>query len=185
MKTFRFDDVCINADMEHINEMTEFIFNTFSDVQVIWAVSLLVHDMSSESSSRERQRVFPKILNAHSDFKKYYEVDILGVPNLNSNVSIASHGLVHVDHRLLDKSAQEMSILVSSSILKSKIFIPPFNKWNSDTESICSKHNIELVKFEDGWMGMEYNKYIENQDKWYLHAREMKMDFFKSWFTTE
>ena len=95
---------------------------------------------------------------------------------------MASHGLVHVDHRLLDKSSQEMSILISSSLVNANIFIPPFNKWNKLTEEVCIENGIELIKFEDGWLCMEYNSYDDSHDKWYLHAREFTFDNFKKWF---
>ena len=75
-----------------------------------------------------------------------------------------------------------MSILISASLVKSKIFIPPFNKWNKDTDEICKEHGIELIKFEDGWLSMEHNKFNESHDKWYLHAREFTFDNFKNWF---
>jgi hypothetical protein len=51
-KTFRFDDVCINADMELINEMTDFLFNKFPNCVVLWGVSPLVHDMSQELNNK-------------------------------------------------------------------------------------------------------------------------------------
>jgi hypothetical protein len=184
-KIFRFDDVCINADMDLINKMTDFLVNKFPDCTVIWGVSSLLHDMSNEKSDISKQRIFPKILNAHSDHRVFYNVDIAGLPEFNKNAVIASHGLIHVDHRLLDKSAQEMSILVSASLVKSKIFIPPFNKWNKYTEEICKEHNIELIKFEDGWLCMEYNTYYDDQILWYLHAREFTFDNFKKWFNTK
>jgi D-lyxose ketol-isomerase len=75
-----------------------------------------------------------------------------------------------------------MSILVSSSLAKANVFIPPFNKWNADTESICNEHGIELIKFEDGWLCMEYNKFNPFHKKWYLHAREFNLDQFIKWF---
>ena len=181
-KIFRFDDVCINADMVSINDMTNFLFDRFQTCVVLWGVSPLVHDMSEEKNEITRQRIFPKILNAHSDYRKYYDVDLAGVPNLNTKATLAAHGLVHVDHRLLPKPAQEMSILISASLVKSKIFIPPFNKWNKDTDEICKEHGIELIKFEDGWLSMEHNKFNESHDKWYLHAREFTFDNFKNWF---
>jgi hypothetical protein len=181
-KIFRFDDVCINADMVLINDMTNFLFDRFPTCVVLWGVSPLVHDMSEEKNEITRQRIFPKILNAHSDYRKYYDVDLAGVPNLNTKATLAAHGLVHVDHRLLPKPAQEMSILISASLVKSKIFIPPFNKWNKDTDEICKEHGIELIKFEDGWLSMEHNKFNESHDKWYLHAREFTFDNFKNWF---
>jgi hypothetical protein len=88
---------------------------------------------------------------------------------------------VHVDHRLLHKCAQELSILVSCSLAKSSIFIPPFNKWNKDTEEVCKENHIELIKFEDGWLSMEHNEYKEDQQLWYLHARDFNFDKVKDW----
>ncbi len=181
-KYFRFDDVCINADMNLVYEMTEYLKNRFSDCDVIWGISPLVHDMSNEPIEKNKQRIFPKILNAHSDYRVFYNVDKVGIPKLIDGILIASHGLIHVDHRLLSKEAQEMSILISTGLVNSKLFIPPFNKWNKDTETICLEHNINLIKFEDGWLCMEYNEYNDNHDKWYLHAREFTMDKFKKWF---
>ena len=180
--TFRFDDVCINADMGLINKMTDFIFNKFQDCDILWGISPLVHDMSFENDSKQSQRIFPKILNAYSDHRKFYAVDKAGLPEIHPRAKMASHGLIHVDHRLLNKEAQEMSILVSSSLAKANIFIPPFNKWNSDTESICNDNNIELIKFEDGWLCMEYNKFNSGHKKWYLHAREFSFNQFIEWF---
>jgi hypothetical protein len=181
-KIFRFDDVCINADMDLINDMTNFLVDRFPNCVVLWGVSPLVHDMSEEKNEVTKQRIFPKILNAHSDYRKYYDVDLAGLPDFNKKATLAAHGLVHVDHRLLPKPAQEMSILISAYLVKSKIFIPPFNKWNKDTDDICKEHGIELIKFEDGWLSMEHNKFNDIHDKWYLHAREFTMDNFKKWF---
>ena len=92
-----------------------------------------------------------------------------------------SHGLIHVDHRLLSREAQEMSILTSCSLAKSKVFVPPFNKWNKDSEDICREHNIQLVKFEDGWLCMEYNDFNPDQELWYIHSREFTLDSFREW----
>ena len=76
-----------------------------------------------------------------------------------------------------------MSILVSDSLAGgTKCFIPPFNKWNADTEDICDEHDIELVKSEDGWKCMEYNDFDENHGMWYLHAREFTFPEFEEWF---
>jgi hypothetical protein len=182
IKIFRFDDVCINADMELINKMTDFLFERFPDCKVLWGISPFVNDMSNEKSEISKQRIFPKINKAHSDHRIFYKVDLAGIPNLHKKATMASHGLIHVDHRLMTKEAQELSILTSASLVKANVFIPPFNKWNKDTESICDEHGIELIKFEDGWLCMEYNDYIEEQDKWYLHAREFTFENFKKWF---
>lgn len=176
MKTFRFDDVCTNSNMLEVELITDFLLSTY-DCKIIWAVSPLVH--KSESFS---QRVFPKIFTAHSDYRKFYSVDSLGlVPNVPKGVVLASHGLIHVDHRLLDYYAQEMSILVSCSLVGAKMFVPPFNKWNKDTEKICKDNGIELVKFEDGWLSMEHNPNIEGHKLWYLHHWNFNFDKVKEW----
>jgi hypothetical protein len=183
--TFRFDDVCINADMTLIQKMTDFLFDKFGDrTIVVWGLSPLVNDMSDESCHISRQRIFPQILNAHSDHRLFYQVDKVGVPeDIDDRVVLAAHGLVHVDHRLLGREAQEMSILISDSLAgETKCFIPPFNKWNADTEDICEEHDIELVKFEDGWKCMEYNHFIHDHFLWYIHAREFTFREFKEWF---
>lgn len=176
VKTFRFDDVCTNANMELIQEITEYLFDKFEGCKVIWGVSPLVSDGCGE-------RVFPEIWNAYSDYKKFYRVDKCGMIDVfHHRVEIASHGLIHVDHRLLTKEAQEMSILVSSSLVGARKFIPPFNKWNRDTELICLHNGIELIKFEDGWKSMEYNKFSECENLWYLHAREWTIEKIKEYF---
>lgn len=182
IKYFRFDDVCINADIDLINKMTTFMFEKFPDCVVLYGVSPLVHDMSYEKNNVEKQRIFPRILNALSDYKNFYRVDIAGLPEFHPKATLAAHGLIHIDHRLLPKSVQEISILISASLVKSKIFIPPFNKWNKDTEEICNENGIELVKFEDGWLSMEHNNFSDIHNKWYLHAREFKYDDFVKWF---
>jgi len=180
--TFRFDDVCINADMGYTNLMTDHILEKYPLAKVLWGVSPLVHDMSGEKG-KARERVFPSIMNAYSDHRLHFEVDKCGLPELRKDVTIATHGLIHVDHRLLTRDQQEMSILISASLVKSKIFIPPFNKWNEDTADICFLNKIELIKFEDGWLSMEHNKFDTYKcQKWYLHAREFSINEFKQWF---
>lgn len=181
-KIFRFDDVSINTDMILLNDMTNFLFDKFNDCKVIWGISPFVNDMSNQKNEVLRQRIFPNIFNAYSDHRIFYKVDLVGIPTLHSKVIMASHGLIHVDHRLLSKEAQELSILTSASLVKANFFIPPFNKWNKDTESICNEHKIKLIKFEDGWLCMEYNNYDSNHDRWYLHSREFKLNDFKKWF---
>jgi|TARA_B110000908_G_scaffold44512_1_gene54199 hypothetical protein len=179
-RIFRFDDICINANMEETIKIAEYIKEKIPSSEVIFCVSPLVHDMSAESG-RASERIFPKILNAHSDFRKFFKVDNCGIPKFPDWISRAGHGLIHVDHRLLEKSVQELSILTSCSLAKASIFVPPFNKWNSNTEDICKEHGIKLVQFEDGWLCCEYNKYNPKHNLWYIHAREFTFDSFKKW----
>jgi len=179
--TFRFDDVCINSDMNLTHSITELLLNKFEDCDIIYGVSPLVHFMGFGTSITE-QRVFPKELNAISDYRNYYHVNNLGIPIMTLMAKRAGHGLIHVDHRLLHKSAQELSIVASCSLVNAKIFIPPFNKWNKDTEEVCKENGIELIKFEDGWLSMEHNKFNPKHEKWYLHAREWTLEKIKAWF---
>lgn len=175
----RFDDICTNCDLASLNQMGSFASSL--GAKVIYCISPLLHDMSN-ATGKDKQRIYPKIMNAYSDYRAFYKVDIASIPEVPDFVTRASHGLIHVDHRLLEKSAQEMSILVSCSIAKSRIFVPPFNKWNGLTEQVCKENDIELIKFEDGWKCMEYNSFDSNHKLWYIHHREMSIESFKKWF---
>lgn len=182
MKVFRFDDVCINADLKLIQRMTDFLYEKFPICKVIYGVSPLVHRMNTGDYVKD-QRIFPEILNAMSDYRHFFKVELAGVPNMDARVYRAGHGLVHVDHRLLTKEAQELSIVASCSLVGAEMFIPPFNKWNIDTDTICKDHNIDLIKFEHGWRSMEHNKFdASEQILWYLHAREWTFEKFTAWF---
>jgi hypothetical protein len=179
-KTFRFDDICTNADMDLHISIAKYIKEKYPSADILFCVSPLVHDMSS-MEGKESQRIFPKILNAYSDYRKFYMVDKCGIPKFPDWITGAGHGLIHVDHRLLQKQAQELSIITSCSLSKSSFFVPPFNKWNDDTESICAEHGIKLIKFEDGWLCCEHNNFNPNHNLWYLHAREFTFNSFKDW----
>lgn len=182
-KVFRFDDICINCDIDLANSIADTILEKFPEAVILYGVSPLVNDMG-DYDGKDSQRIYPKIFNAYSDFRLFYRLDKCGLPeNLHRKATVASHGLIHVDHRLLERSAQEMSILVSCSLTKSKIFIPPFNKWNRDTESICKENGIDLIKFEDGWKCVEYNEFDSNHNMWYLHHREFTEQSFKKWIS--
>ena len=82
-KIFRFDDICLNADMNLHIGIAEHIKKEIPSADVIFCVSPLVHNMSDEKG-KTKQRIFPQILNAHSDYRKFYQVDKCGVPNCRS-----------------------------------------------------------------------------------------------------
>ncbi len=179
--TFRFDDVCINADLQLIQQMTDYLFDEGKARQVIYGISPLVHRMQTGNYVKD-QRIFPEVLNAMSDYRNFYRVEKAGIPEVDPRVIRAGHGLIHVDHRLLTKEVQELSIVSSCSLVGANTFIPPFNKWNKDTDAVCKEQGIELVKFEDGWKSMEYNDRSRRTDLWYLHAREWTFEKFVQWF---
>lgn len=179
MKTLRMDDISINTDMKNAIEIAEYAKEMGWDV--IFCVSPLVNKSSD-------QRVYPKRYNAYSDHRLFYKMTHLGIPEFPAWIKRASHGLIHVDHRLMTKEAQEISIITSCYLVATSapvsgkmMFVPPFNKWNGDTMEICKEHNIELVMFESGWTCPEHEKYSESIDLWYIHSREWTVETFKKW----
>lgn len=173
----RFDDISRNTNMTVVDGMIEHVIRL--NYTPMLCVSPLTH-----SSERTTGRVFPERIKPLSDHRSFYKVNSCMVSFQRDNCIIASHGLIHVDHRLLSYEAQEMSILVSCSLTNSLTFVPPFNKWNKDTEQICMDNNIELVKYEDGWRSMEYNKFDPSHNKWYFHPYLWTPESFKKWFET-
>lgn len=173
-KIFRFDDVCVNSDMKLHNKLTDIIYKRHPRSRVIWAVSPMVQNTGN-------QRVFHESINPKSDHYNHFDVDKLGIPDLRPDVVIASHGLIHVDHRLLSYDEQHFSIRVSASLLQAKMFVPPFNKWNQETELICQSLGIKLIKFESGWLSMEHNKFDDSHEKYYLHGREWTVESLTKW----
>lgn len=171
---FRFDDICVNTNMAEANAVASRLKELFPSCTIIYAISPIVHSGVGE-------RVFPKMYSAMSDHKIFYRATELGKPNIPDWVETAGHGLLHIDHRLLNKEAQEMSILTSCSIARSDIFVPPFNKWNKITEEVCNENSIQLIRFEDGWLSMEHNEYKEGYSKWYLHHRDFTLDKLNKW----
>ena len=125
-KIFRFDDICINTDIQNAIKIATHINSIFENVNIVFAISPLVNNIISEDTTIS-QRVYPQIFNAYSDFRIFYNVDKGGIPLFSEEIIRASHGLIHIDHRLLTKEAQELSILSSCSLMKSSIFVPPFN----------------------------------------------------------
>lgn len=186
MKIFRFDDISLNTNREKLLEMMSLLKSKFPDSNVLLGVSCLVHDMSCESD-RKQERIFPEIFNAHSDFRVFYGVQKAGVPvdiingarEIFPSLKLAGHGIVHVDHRLLSKEVQEMSIIISCSLCNSDIFVPPFNKYNDYTEAICNSKGIKLIRFEDGWKHIMYNKIDNYSTKYYLHTHDLTLEQFR------
>lgn len=150
------------------------------DLKILLAVSPAVFDMPKRDVGNGiiAERVFPSILNAHSDHRVFYKIEKIGIPDWLDGLSekynclLASHGLIHVDHRLLPFDAQEMSIVTSLSLIKSNIFVPPFNKYNKDTERVCEENEIDLIKWEDGWNHLGYQPFSNDGKNYYVHLHD-------------
>lgn len=183
MKIFRFDDVSICTMMSNCNAIANLLHSKFPDAEIQYAISPLVFNIETEDDI-EKQRVFPKIFNALSDHRKFYEVTNLGIPqNIPYYIKIINHGLFHLDSRLLTKEQQEMNIIAGCSLTKSKIFSPPFSKYNQDTIDVCEEHGIELHKFTDGWKCFEHEDWDENNELWYLHPRLWSVEKLKKYLS--
>lgn len=195
-KIIRFDDINSNTNFDKLHDIYEIIKTFDSDIEIMFGVSLLSFDLTKtymqETNRKEidKERVFPPIFTALSDFRAFYKPDYIfdWEPILTrfrrGNFILASHGLIHVDHRLLTREVQEFDILISCSILKSQFFIPPYNKYDKHTEAICDENKIELIKFEDGWRHACANKFCDSDHgifNYYLHPFDMTVDQFERW----
>ena len=188
-KIFRIDDVSLNTCSKKLLKMVSTIDQIYPNSTYLLGISPLVCKMAEDQySGRAGERVFPAIFNAYSDYRCFYKVERCGIPKVisalaieyGSRVILAGHGLIHVDHRLLNRAVQELSILVSCSLVGAKTYIPPFNKYNSDTEDICSKSGIDLIKFEDGWRHIAYERIVDKHQKYYFHTHDFDLDDFIS-----
>ena len=187
MKTFRIDDISLNTDAKKLSSLVECLCNRFPDSKILLGVSPVINDMSNYIDKRS-ERIFPQIFNAYSDHRIFFNVQKCGIPEVihtivqkyGAKIDLAGHGLIHVDHRLLTKEVQELSILVSCSLIKSKIYIPPFNKWNKATEEICAEHSIKLIKFEEGWKHIKYESINDNFKNYYFHTHDFSIEEFQN-----
>lgn len=188
---FRFDDISLNTDECKLRKMIDFLENKFQDasLSIILAVSPAVHSMRN-CDALEMERVFPSLLHTESEFQAFYKVNSVGIPRYimeyrgRIGFQIAAHGLIHVDHRLLTRSAQELSILTSCSLLGTRLFVPPFHKWNEKTEEVCRKHGIELIKFDSAlWKHLKYHKFQTRETNYYLHTHDFTYEQFVGQFS--
>jgi hypothetical protein len=161
----RFDDYSIRSDFPAVDTMINIATEAGHDVMI--GVSLLVF------TDAEKGRVFPADFTARSDVAIYFGPDDMGHPQVPvaENITIASHGLWHCDHRLIPMQTAAASILTSCTLLGCHHFVPPYNKWNDDMVEICDCAGIELIRFEDGWKSGEHHQRAEFPDckMWYFH----------------
>ena len=184
--TFRFDDISLNTDIGKLEKMIAFLRSTFSadTLNIMLAVSPAVHRMCDCERVLDRERNFPAILHTESDYRVFYKVERVGVPPIlekyrhDSDILLAGHGMIHADHRLLPRRAQELSIVMSCSLIPCKIFIPPFHKWNAKTEAICREHDIELLKYDRTWRHLVYHKFDRRNPNWYVHTHDFHYQDF-------
>jgi len=184
-KVIRVDDVCNKTEHQKLDAIRR-VFPK-GEFEIMHVISPLYTSVSRANEItlpyKNHERVFPEMFNCLSDWRIFTQVDMATNPSMYNHTYrdklfdvIASHGVIHVDHRLLDKSAQELSICISCSMVGSKIFVPPFNKYNQHTIDICKELGVELVKWESGWKCLDYEKFDDSCDNWYLHTYNLSME---------
>lgn len=194
---FRFDDVSINTEGAKLFHMIDLILTSEPGAVILLAFSPIVFS-SNQLGPKQEERVHPSRLTAMSSLTPYYEGHRCGLPDWlreelweNPRVIFAGHGLVHVDHRLLTATAQEMSIVTSAQLARGPRvqplwFVPPYNKWDVNTQFICQTHGIEFARFEDGWEHMLFNDYNPDRcQRYYMHPFDMSVARLESWFENE
>jgi hypothetical protein len=185
MTLYRIDDISLNTDKARLMMMMRELVQLDRNAHFMLAVSPIVFAMD-EASVLQNERPFPSILNAYSDSGVFFRGSRSGIPpwlpevvNSFERVTIASHGLVHVDHRLLNPSVQTFSIEVSCAIVGSKIFVPPFNKWTTHMTDAAEKLGVELVIWEDGWRHLKFQTLsLGDSNRYYFHTHDFTDEQF-------
>jgi hypothetical protein len=169
---FRFDAITGNTDFTLLYEKIDFLKSKI-DCSIWIAYSPL-------SNSTGEQRPYPLKFDELNDHRNYYSVDICKPHRLKRDgIEMVSHGLFYVDYRQLSYDVQEAFILSGRYLTKSKRFVPPFNKWNNDTEKICKNYLIHLVKSEDGWANFDRSEFNQNQTRWFTKNYPDDLEVFK------
>lgn len=159
----RNDDVNPNTQYSHLIDIYSTINSILPDAE-IWSAITVFSDFNKKGS------VYANVPFKNKDTNWFYKNVEAAIINykLPSFLKIASHGLFHIDHSKVSRETQEMSILGSCSYLKTKIFVPPFNRYNQDTIDICFDNDIGIRI--DGWLSIEYNDFDINHRLWYMHS---------------
>lgn len=181
---FRIDDVSLNTNPERLVRIVEMLQQRAPSATVMLAVSPAVANIPPSPKALDAERLFPSIWHTESDHRVFFNMDRIGVPEIVTRlrripgIRVAGHGLVHVDHRLLKRSAQELSIVMCCHLLQSSVFVPPFNKWNAKTEAICAEFGIQLVRYEEGWRHLAFHKFDPKHPLYYVHTHDLTDEQF-------
>lgn len=169
---FRDDDICSNTRFDDLDKIYGLIHTSFPNAE-IWACMTVFSQRNYAGS------VYSEIPFKNKDINWFYKKadSILENQPISPLFKVASHGLYHIDHSKVSRQTQEMSILGSCFYLKSKKFVPPFNKFNQDTLDICFDNDIEIVT--NGWKSLEHEKFNPEHKLWYFHSWRFNLDNIK------
>lgn len=161
---FRNDDINMNTDFFELDNMYSIIRSMFPSCEIWSCVTIF-------SKKNELGSVYPMPPFKDKPLSFFFDVNLFcDRYDPMKGVKIASHGLWHIDHSNVSRDLQEASIITSCKLLGTHTFVPPFNRWNKETEDICLNNNIKLVKFEEGWKSLEHNHFSPTHLLWYWHS---------------
>ena len=166
----RNDDVNPSSNFEHIKKMYSIILNKCPQAEIYSCINIF-----GQKNSKGTVYLPTKI---QIDYRDYFTIDSIfdftQLPNLQN---IASHGLFHMNHRIVTYDTQKFSIISSCNLLKTKIFFPPFWEWNEKTEKICTLNGIKLWVNED-WINIDRAVIDDNHDFYCFHSWKFTPESF-------
>ena len=169
---FRNDDVNPNSNIEDIKAMYMIIRKYFPHAE-IWSAVNMIAKTSKDGSCYPA--IKPKDI-------KFTDVNLIfdrkHLPDLEN---IASHGLLHLDHRNVDRDLQKYSILTSCALLNTKVFVPPFWRWNAETNQICEAAGVKLWT-EGDWFNIDNGPVRENHLLFCFHSWKFTPETFEERF---
>lgn len=174
---FRIDDVSQNTDMIELYEIVKIIMDKFPGSEIWYCVNPISRTsfdgaVYPGAPFKDRDKLFFYNVNSTFSDERMWK--------LRTSGRIVSHGLLHSDHSKLQFDAQEMSIVSSCNLLGTMVFVPPFNRWNATTESVCRINGIRLVKSEDeGWLSLDHSSFDMSHDLYYFHPWRWNAVSFK------
>lgn len=166
---FRNDDVSVNTNVSRMVDGYSVIRELFPEADIWSAVSLFGRKNKIGS-------VYPSVPFKDKEQKWFYGVDGFVTMKHDLKHKVVSHGLLHFDHSKASYDTQELSILTSCNFLKANIFVPPFNRYNLDTELVCKENSIFLAGKDEKWINLESNKFNPSHKYWYYHSWRLDAD---------
>jgi hypothetical protein len=163
----RNDDVNPNTDIFQLQTIYNIIKQAVPGVEIWTAFSMISADKSDPNHLYPAKDLPIKEQPIEYFYKNVGKVE-LPIKSVNYE-KMVSHGLLHIDHKYMPFELQEMSIVTSCFLLKTMTFVPPFSEYDNNTESVCDKYGIKLVK-RDGWKSLDYNDFNPDQKLWYFHS---------------
>jgi hypothetical protein len=167
---FRNDDVNPSSNFKQTIDIYNIILKKFPNAQIYSCINIF-------GKKNIKGTVYPET-KIPIKTRMFYDVDAIfdfgQLPHLHN---IVSHGLLHFNHRLVTYDTQKFSILTSCSLLKTKIFIPPFWEWNEKTIKICTLNNITLWIDED-WINFDRETIDSSHTHYLFHSWKFTPETF-------